>query len=103
MTDEGGCAAGGEAAAAGGAEQCRGAGDRCLGGATVAAGSSSLPRGERLCTTFVRARSQMVVPPRTAWVAFGQRYPSSRLTMTAIALMTNSGSHMPLIIPSFAF
>lgn len=46
MTDEGGCAAGGEAAAAGGAEQCRGAGDRCLGGATVAAGSSSFaPRG----------------------------------------------------------
>lgn len=66
-------------------------------------GGSSLPRGERLCTTARRARSQMVLLPRTAWVAFGQRHPSSSLTMTAIALMINSGSHMLLIIPSFAF
>lgn len=66
-------------------------------------GGSSLPRGERLCATVTGARSQMVLPLWTAWAAFGQRYPSSRLTMTATALMTNSGSHMPLIIPSFVF
>lgn len=66
-------------------------------------GGNSLPRGDRLCATATGAPSQMVLPPRTGWVAFGQRYPSSRLTVTATALMTNSGSHMLLIIPSFAF
>lgn len=66
-------------------------------------GGSSLPRGDRLCATATGAPSQMVLPPRMAWVAFGQCYPSSRLTVTATALMTNSGSHMLLIIPSFSF
>lgn len=97
MMDERGQAAGGEAAAASSTEQCRALG--CQGGSR----EQQLARGERLCTSIMRARSQMVALPWTFWVAFRQCYPSSLLTMTTIALMTNSGSHMPLISPSLAF
>lgn len=69
----------------------------------AAPGARVEPRGGRLWSPLTRARSQMVPPSWTAWIALGQCCTSSRLTATATALMTNSGSHMLLITPSLAF